>query len=149
MGADEGGSEPASSLADQVSAQRATLVELLEGLPETRLSKSTPRQGWTLRHELSWLAASDEELLQRLDPVPGATSDEARWRRVRGQAMHTAQELRLAALREHLDASGARVSASLETHASRLEERAVRAAVELHLEHASAALASLRGVLAK
>lgn len=149
MGGDEVGTEPATTPAARVVALRATLVQLLEELPETRLSKQTPRQGWTLRHELSWLAASDEELLQRLDPALGTPSDEAQWRRVRGQAMHAAQELRLAALREHLEASGTRVAGSLEAHAPRLEERAIREAIEQHLEHANGALEALRGVLAK
>lgn len=148
MGGDEAGSESANPAA-RVSTQRAALVELLAELPETRLSKPTPRQGWTLRHELSWLAASDEELLRRLDPAPGALADDAQWRRVRGQAMHTAQELRLAALREHLETSGARVAESLQAHATRLDERAVREAIDQHLEHADAAVDAVRGVLAK
>lgn len=149
MGGDEGASEPGTNPAEQITSQRAALVDLLEELPETRLSKPTPRAGWTLRHELSWLAASDEELLRRLDPAHDAGSDDAAWRRLRGQAMHTAQELRLAALREHLEASGARVAASLESNASRLAERTIRAAVDAHLEHAAAALTSLHRVLSK
>lgn len=149
MGGDAGGTESSTDPAGRVSVQRATLVQLLEDLPETRLSKPTPRQGWTLRHELSWLAASDQELLQRLDPDDESTRDEEHWRRVRGQAMHAAQELRLAALREHLKASGARVTAILEAQTTRLEERPIREAVGRHLEHGTAALNSLRGVLAK
>ena len=147
MGGDVAGTEPAPSAAARCAAERATLVELLGDLPETRLSKATPRHGWTLRHELAWLAAADEELIQRLELAVNTTTDEPHWRRVRGEAMHAAQEMRLAALREHLEGSGARVVASLEAHTERLEDPAISAAIQAHLDHGNAAIQTLKGVL--
>lgn len=134
---------------ERFQASRKELLALLDELPETRLSKPTTRQGWTLRHELSWLAAADEELLQRLEIAFGSASDEPHWRRVRGQAMHAAQELRLAALREHLGSSGERASASLRTHEPRLHEVAIRGNVEDHESHTQTALAALRTALGR
>lgn len=148
MGGDESGTALGASAAVH-AARRAELIELLTELPETRLSKPTPRHGWTLRHELAWLAAADEELLQRLEHRLSGATDEPHWRRVRGQAMHTAQEMRLAALRDHLEASGARVSASLEAHEDRLREGAIRDALTEHLGHSDAAIATVRAILAK
>jgi len=139
----------ASNAAHRLSSQRTELIERLGDLPETRLSKPTPRHGWTLRHELAWLAAADEELLQRLALAAGSTSNEPHWRRVRGEAMHAAQEMRLAALRTHLEESGVRAAASLREHEARLEQPPIRDALESHDAHAAAALASLIAVLAK
>ena len=142
-------STTAATPAARLGALRTELVTLLEELPETRLSKPTPRHGWTLRHELSWLAAADEELRQRLELATGGAADEPHWRRVRGEAMHAAQELRLAALREHLEESGSRLLASLEAHSERLEESAIRDAIETHVGHGETAIATLRTVLGR
>lgn len=138
-----------SSAIDRFQASRQELLALLDELPETRLSKLTSRQGWTLRHELAWLAAADEELLQRLEIAFGSASDEPHWRRVRGEAMHAAQELRLAALREHLGASGERANASLSEHASRLQDPVIRDNVEAHESHTQTALTALRTALGR
>ena len=133
----------------RLSSLRTELVALLETLSETRLSKPTAREGWTLRHEICWLAAVDEELRQRLEHAAGSSAEEPQWRRVRGVAMFEAQDLRLAALREHLVSSGSSVAASLETHAARLEEPAIHDAIEAHHADTATAIETLRAALAK
>lgn len=149
MSTDEANATTEADPVARLRSLRAELVTLLEALPETRLSKPTPRQGWTLRHELSWLAAADEELRRRLDLATSDAAEAPHWRRVRGEAMHQAQEMRLAALREHLANSGASVSDSLEAHAPRLDEPPIREAVEEHRRHTETALETLRTILAK
>ena len=149
MVVDEASTTSTADAAEQFSTLRTELVALLEELPETRLSKLTMRQGWTLRHELSWLAASDAELRERLDHGAAVSIDERHWRRVRGQAMHSAQELRLAALREHLAASGEQVAASLAEHADRLTEASAGTALETHSGHAATAIAAVRTAMGK
>ncbi|MDA0352233.1 MAG: hypothetical protein O3A10_08485 [Chloroflexi bacterium] len=149
MGGDSDGTASPNGRAEEIGARRAVLIELLAELPETRLSKPTTRHGWTLRHELAWLAAADAELLQRLELTSGANNDEPHWRRVRGEAMHAAQEMRLAALREHLATSGGLVATSLTKHAARLNDPMIRAALETHRGHGDSATAALREMLAK
>ena len=118
---------------------RDALVARLEELPETRLSKLTRRHGWTLRHELAWLAAADAELSARLELAAGGATgaaggsiEEPRWRRLRGEAMHAAQELRLHALRDHLAESGRAATASVERRGPLLATAAARAAIAAH-----------------
>ena len=147
MSTDEANAITDGAARARLSSLRSELVALIEELPETRLSQPTQRHGWTLRHELSWLAAADEELRQRLEPPAGTDHEEPHWRRVRGEAMFAAQELRLAALREHLAASGASVAASLEAHADRLEEPAIRRAIAEHQRHTKGAIELLRATV--
>ena len=97
---------------------RAALLETIEELPETRLYRPTDRPGWTIKHELSSLAASDEELAHVLGRLrAGEVSADLHLRRFRGERMWEAQELQLTPLREHLVATGERAVAAVEAHA--------------------------------
>ena len=49
-----------TELIEQIKSLRTDLLALLEKLAETRLTRPTTRQGWTLRHEICWLVAADE-----------------------------------------------------------------------------------------
>lgn len=134
-------------LIEQLKSLRTELLTLLEKLPETRLTRPTTRQGWTLRHEICWLAAADEELRQRLELVAGTITEEPQWRRVRGVAMHEAQELRLAALCEYLDSSGRSLNASLKTHFEHLDVQILHSAIQSHNGDGSRAINTLRTAL--
>jgi hypothetical protein len=138
-------------LAVQLHALRRELLELIEELPETRLYRATDRLGWTIKHELSFLAAADEELEHVLERVrEGQASAELQLRRFRGERMWLAQELRLAPLREHLAATGERAIAAVEAHAHEVtdaplaiagrELASAREYLEEHLEAARRAL---------
>ena len=133
-----------TELIEQVKSLRTELLTLLERLAETRLTRPTTRQGWTLRHEICWLAAADEELRQRLEIAAGNFTEEPQWRRVRGVAMHEAQELRLAALCEHLNRSGRSLNASLKAHFPHLDDPTVHSAIQSHNLDGAKAIHTLR-----
>src|SRR3546814_1647050 len=106
---EDNGGQPGAVLAREWREPRQALLALVEKLPETRASRNTERPGWTLKHELAHLASLDEELRHFLDSARAGLRDHdglhheaLGLRRVRGQAMHAAQEMRLARLREHL-----------------------------------------------
>ena len=105
-----------SKLAQEWREAREALLELAAKLPETRAYRSTDRAGWTLKHELSHVAGLDEELRHLLESARAGLGDHhlPGLRRRRGQAMHTAQEMRLARLREHLAAAGEATAVALE-----------------------------------
>lgn len=128
---------------------RQALIELLEALPETRLSTSTPRHGWTLRHELAWLAAADLELSTRIQLAAGHATEEPHWRRLRGEAMHLAQEMRLHALRDHLSQTGEQAAATLEAHQDAVTNTTVHAALADHTRATASATAVVQQVLAR
>lgn len=130
-------------------AARHTLIELLEALPETRLSTATPRHGWTLRHELAWLAAADLELTTHIQLATAPTADEPHWRRLRGEAMHLAQEMRLHALRDHLTETGNQAAATLEAHPDTTSTAPVRTALADHTRATDSATAIIRKVLGR
>ena len=130
-------------------ASRHALIQLLESLPETRLSTATPRHGWTLRHELAWLAAADVELATRIQLATSPATDEPHWRRVRGEAMHLAQEMRLAALREHLVQTGDQAAATLEAHSDATSSPAVRTALSDHTRATISTTAALEKILSR
>lgn len=126
------------------------LLGLAEQLPETRLGKATERAGWTVRHELAHLAVLDRDIthvFERAAATATEAFDEARdaivLRRMRGQAMFAAQELRLTPLRAHLAEAGERAATAIEAQAGLLG-RPVRlagreaATVAEHLDHALA-----------
>ncbi|MPZ99610.1 MAG: hypothetical protein GEU80_09805 [Dehalococcoidia bacterium] len=136
---------------------RRELAALLADLPETRLYRATEREGWTLKHHLSALAASDAELVHLIDHLRAALALGTRpaplhLRRFRGQAMLAAQELRLAPLREHLDASAQRTAEALQTAADLLdapltiESRDARCLADCVADHEAHALEALRVV---
>ena len=123
------------------------LLGLAEQLPETRLGKATERAGWTVRHELAHLAVLDHDIthvFERAAATATEAFDEARdaivLRRMRGQAMFAAQELRLTPLRAHLAEAGERAATAIEAQAGLLG-RPVRlagreaATVAEHLDH--------------
>ena len=128
---------------------RHTLIELLENLPETRLSTATPRHGWTLRHEIAWLAAADLELTTRIQLASGQATDEPHWRRLRGEAMHVAQEMRLHALRDHLAETGNQAASTLEAHPDAITTVAVRTALADHTRATSSATAVVQSVISR
>ncbi|MCK9486125.1 MAG: hypothetical protein M0R73_05395 [Dehalococcoidia bacterium] len=106
----------ASSLAREWREVRVFALEVAATIPETRIYRGTERAGWTLKHELSHLAALDAEVLHLLRlPTPGAgRPDAVAVRRLRGQAMHRAQDMRLAALRAHLGEMGEETACAIE-----------------------------------
>ncbi len=130
-------------------ANRSALIELLESLPETRLSTATPRHGWTLRHELAWLAAADLELMTRIQLASGQATEEPQWRRLRGEAMHLAQEMRLHALRDHLGQTGEQAAKTLEAHPDAVSDAAVRATLTDHTRATGSATAVVEGIVAR
>lgn len=140
----------AAALAREWREVRGVLLGLAEQLPETRLGKATERAGWTVRHELAHLAVLDRDIthvFERAAATATEAFDEARdaivLRRMRGQAMFAAQELRLTPLRAHLAEAGERAATAIEAQAGLLG-RPVRlagreaATVAEHLDHALA-----------
>jgi hypothetical protein len=117
------GGRSLDGLAEQLRSLRTALLDLIEELPETRLYRATDRLGWTIKHELSSLAAADEELEHVLERLrEGPAHAELQLRRFRGERMWVAQELRLTPLREHLAATGERALAAVEAHAQELAD---------------------------
>ena len=92
------------------------LLELAAKLPETRAYRNTERVGWTLKHELAHVASLDEELRHFVESARTGWMDHHTpgLRRIRGEAMHAAQEMRLARLRDHLAAAGEATAAAIE-----------------------------------
>lgn len=140
----------AAALAREWREIRGVLLGLAEQLPETRLGKATERAGWTVRHELAHLAVLDRDIthvFERAAATATEAFDEARdaivLRRMRGQTMFAAQELRLTPLRAHLAEAGERAATAIEAQAGLLG-RPVRlagreaATVAEHLDHALA-----------
>jgi hypothetical protein len=110
--------ESRSTLLDELAALRGELLETLDGLSEARLFQSTERDGWTVRHELSGMAAADHELLHVLESLaaeaaPVGESRSETLRRVRGEAMHRVQEQRLAGIRAQLGENATPVTAAI------------------------------------
>ncbi len=149
------GSGDIGDLAAQLHALRAALLETIEELPETRLYRATDRLGWTLKHELSSLAAADEELKHVLDRLrAGEATAELQLRRFRGERMWAAQELRLAPLRQHLAATGEQAVAAVRAHAEAFVDAPLRIAgrelatageyLRSHLEAARTGLQRIR-----
>ncbi|TAJ21937.1 MAG: hypothetical protein EPO65_00260 [Dehalococcoidia bacterium] len=140
----------AAALAREWREVRGTLLGLAEQLPETRLGKATERAGWTVRHELAHFAVLDRDIahvFERAAAEAGHVVDEAReavtLRRMRGQAMFAAQELRLTPLRAYLADAGERAAAAIEAHGALLAHPVKLAGREAatvaeHLDHALA-----------
>ena len=140
----------AAALAREWREVRGVLLGLAEQLPETRLGRATERAGWTIRHELAHFAVLDHDITHVFERAAGAATeafDEARdtitLRRLRGQVMLAAQELRLTPLRQHLADAGERAATAIEAqpallgHPVRLAGREATT-VAAHLEHALA-----------
>lgn len=144
------GQTRAAALAREWREVRGVLLGLAEQLPETRLGRATERAGWTVRHELAHFAVLDRDIAHVFErAASGATEalDEAReaidLRRMRGQAMLAAQELRLTPLRQYLADAGERAAAAIEAQAALLGHPVRLAGREAttvagHLDHALA-----------
>ena len=96
--------------------------------------RGTERPGWTLKHELASATAHDRELLQAVAEVARRPEPIALdLRRLRAEAMHRSQQLRLRLLIEEIERAGAAVAAALFEHQPALDR-----ALELaHCESAS------------
>lgn len=125
----------APALAAGLRTVRRELLVTIEGLPESRIYRTTEREGWTLKHELAYLAAADRVLLaliERLRELPPSLDaplvlahSPAALRRLHGEEMHATVELRLGPLRDDLAAMGERVPRAVEEHAPRLDHPVV------------------------
>jgi hypothetical protein len=114
----------AQRLIDETTAARDALLSAARGLSESRIYGRTARAGWTLKHELSAVAAADRELVHLLGELARDVSvppEGFDLRRGFGEAMHAVQELRLNALIERLEAGGAEVARGLGEHGAVLE----------------------------
>jgi len=112
---------------------RINLIQLLGQLPETRLSSRTKRDGWTLRHQLSWIFALDLELNTRLSIASGETSNQQNWRRMRGEAMHKVQPLRLSEITTNLESTGKLVIDSMNINDQYLTEPTILNILKIHM----------------
>lgn len=103
-------------LAREWREAREALLAIASKLPETRAYRNTDRAGWTLKHELAHVASLDLELRHFLDSArSGLTQHHTPGlRRIRGEAMHTAQEMRLGRLRDHLAMAGEATATAIE-----------------------------------
>jgi uncharacterized damage-inducible protein DinB len=129
---------------DELREAREALAALVASLPETRIYRPTARPGWTVKHELAHLAALDTEILHRLRAAAEglAAVEGTSLRRLRGEAMHRAQELRLAPLRAHLEALGSAVAQAAERHGAEAAPHLQAQAARIH-----AAVATIRAAL--
>jgi hypothetical protein len=102
------------ALEAELRQARDALLELARRLPESRAYRATSRPGWTLKHELSALAAADAELLHVLEELRRrGVPLELDLRRRRAEAMHAVQNLRLNPLLDRLEHGGLRVAEAL------------------------------------
>ncbi|MGE3858328.1 MAG: hypothetical protein AB7G21_15350 [Dehalococcoidia bacterium] len=121
-------------LAGELVAVRTGLVDALEGIPELWLARmlagpvdgsadGPARAGWTVQHEAAHHAADDAVLIALLEHAARGVEawSAAEARRLRGEAMHRVQRVRLAPLRAHLAESGERAHAALLAHAAHLD----------------------------
>ena len=116
-----------AAIARDLGEVRAGVLEVLGGISELWLPRmlhgALERPGWTVQHEAAHHAADDAVLAALLEAA--AQGIEA-WgapqaRRVRGEAMHAVQRLRLAPLRAALEASAEHALLALDTHATLLD----------------------------
>ena len=126
---------------------RINLIQLLEKLPETRLSSRTKRDGWTLRHQLSWIFALDSELNVRLSIASGNMSNQQNWRRVRGEAMHKIQPLRLSEITTNLESSGKSVFDLMNDNEQYLSESMVVDVLKIHMRDSQELKSHLENIL--
>mgnify|MGYP001269140950 CR=1 FL=1 len=90
---------------------REKVVEALGELPETRLSRPVPdKDGWTVRHSLTYLAGLDAQV-KSIISISDLSAFESR--RLRGEAMFEAQYLRLRDLTPFLSESADTALSSL------------------------------------
>ncbi len=90
---------------------REKVVEVLGELPETRLSRPVPeKDGWTVRHSLTYLASLDVQV-KSIISISALSAFESR--RLRGEAMFEAQYLRLRDLTPFLAESAETALSSL------------------------------------
>ncbi|MBG93009.1 MAG: hypothetical protein CL792_03415 [Chloroflexi bacterium] len=126
---------------------RINLIQLLEKLPETRLSSRTKRDGWTLRHQLSWIFALDSELNARLSIASGKMSIQQNWRRIRGEAMHKIQPLRLSEITTNLESSGKSIFDLMNDNEQYLSESMVVDVLKIHMRDSQELKSHLENIL--
>jgi hypothetical protein len=151
----------AHRLADELRAGRDALLNLARDVSESRIYRVTARPGWTLKHELAALAASDAELLHVLDELrrrPTLPTGGLDLRRRFAESMHAMKELRLAELLDRLEADGARVAAAVRQHAQLLgrplevagrDLKSMADLVHAHAERAREAVETFAGQAAR
>jgi uncharacterized damage-inducible protein DinB len=140
-----------SVLAREWREARQAALELVAKLPETRAYRATDRAGWTLKHELSHLASLDAEIAHILASARQGVAQHLgpAVRRQRGEAMHRAQEMRLGALKEHLESAGEATADAIEDaaealgHSLHVAEAEVRSVAELIRERVERAKESV------
>ena len=120
---------------------------MLEKLPETRLSSRTKRDGWTLRHQLSWIFALDSELNARLSIASGKMSIQQNWRRIRGEAMHKIQPLRLSEITTNLESSGKSIFDLMNDNEQYLSESMVVDVLKIHMRDSQELKSHLENIL--
>ena len=111
-------------IADELRTGRDALLNLARDVSESRIYRVTARPGWTLKHELAALAASDAELLHVLDELrrrPTLPAGGLDLRRRFAEAMLVVQHLRLSRIVERLEGDGATLARQIGDHAELLE----------------------------
>jgi hypothetical protein len=153
----------ATGLAAELRRLHEALNDLAGQLPESRSYARTDRDGWTVKHELAYLAASNDLLLRAVETLPGASDgapavladSEVALRRARGEAMHAAKELRLGPLREHLATLAGAAATAVEEHAALLDRpvslggdpQPATTFLQAHLDRTHEALDRLRNAI--
>ena len=102
---------------------RDELLSTLAAITETRLNRPTGREGWTVRHALGAVAASDRVLAHVLGALAAAPGAPARFgfRRLRGEVMYGAHMLQRDALARLLRETHAEAEGAIAAHAALLE----------------------------
>ncbi|HJM74736.1 MAG TPA: hypothetical protein QGI71_02570 [Dehalococcoidia bacterium] len=114
----------ARKLLDEAEAARSALLDHARSVSESRVFGRTDRPGWTLKHELSSVAAADGELLhvfgelRRGRSLDGGGLD---LRRRFAEAMLAVQHQRLSSIVERLEQDGAAFASYIDDHSDLLE----------------------------
>jgi hypothetical protein len=131
------------ALVEELRWTRQALLGALDSLSETRIYRATERAGWTIKHELATVAADDSVLVHALEELsrrPALESVDVR--RLRGETMLAAKDLRLSALRDRIESGVHHLVEAVERHEHALARpvsfagRPVAAAAALIAEHA-------------
>ncbi len=99
------------------------LLSTLAEITETRLNRATDREGWTIRHALAAVAASDRVLAHVLGSLAAESGAPGRFRfrRLRGEVMYEAHMLQRDALARLLQQTHAEAENALADHAALLD----------------------------
>lgn len=106
------------ALTGELIVVRASLVEVLRAMPESQAYRTTPRPGWTLKHELAAVVAHDSELAHVFVEVerrpPPLVLD---LRRRRAEALQVLVQLRLRMLVDRVEEEGDILARTLHEYA--------------------------------